>query len=128
MSGNRVERELACRQLAVKDEKSKSWFVYVKKILQKYDLPGIYDLLENPIKKEKWKETIKRAISQHWVKKIQNEAEAKTSLKHLNAQNYETCKPHNIWKHAGVNTLEVKKAGVKALLLAGVYKLQKITA
>ena len=50
-----IEKELAWRQLSVKDVKSKSWFIYVSNILRKYNLPSIYDLLENPVPKQKWR-------------------------------------------------------------------------
>ena len=42
-----VERRLAERQILVKDEKSKSWFVYVNKVLRQYGLPSTMDLLLN---------------------------------------------------------------------------------
>ena len=54
-----VEKELAWRQLSVRDTKSKSWFIYVSNILSKYNFSSIYDLLENPVSKLKWWETVK---------------------------------------------------------------------
>ena len=37
-----IELELAYRQLAIKHDRSKSWFVHVKKLLMKYGLPSPY--------------------------------------------------------------------------------------
>ena len=60
-----VEKELAWRKLAVKNTKSRSWFMYVAKILTKYNLPSIYDLLEHPVPKLKWRETVKSVVKEH---------------------------------------------------------------
>ena len=43
-----VERELAIRQLTLKDHTSKSWFISAKKVLHKYGLSSPYELIENP--------------------------------------------------------------------------------
>ena len=41
-----VERDLAIRQLAVKDLKSKSWFITIQETLFHYNLPSAHDLIE----------------------------------------------------------------------------------
>ena len=43
-----IERELATRQLAIKDSTSKSWFVALQEVLYRYRLPTAYDLLQDP--------------------------------------------------------------------------------
>ena len=48
----------------------------------------------------------------------------KSTLKHLSFDNFRIGKPHFIWESASLDTLQVKKAGVKANLLTGTYKLQ----
>jgi hypothetical protein len=47
-------------QLSIKDVDSASWFIELKKIFLKYDLPDINHLLDNPHKKEKWKTHVYR--------------------------------------------------------------------
>ena len=123
-----VEKELAWRQLSVKDKKSKSWFIYVTNILRKYNLPSIYDLLENPVPKLKWRETIKSAVSRYWKSEIKQDGMQKGTLEHLNFDNFQIGKPHHIWVSAAIDTLQVKKVGVKANLLTGTYKLQATVA
>ena len=59
-----VEKKLAWRQLSIKDVKSKSWFMYVSKILKKYNLPLIYDLLENRVPNIKWSRGMKEAVTE----------------------------------------------------------------
>ena len=43
-----IERELATRRLAIKDNTSKSWFVALQEVLYRYRLPTAYDLLQDP--------------------------------------------------------------------------------
>ena len=49
------ERELAYRQLAVKESTSKSWFVALQEVLYKYDMPTAQELLDNPPENLAWK-------------------------------------------------------------------------
>ena len=46
-----TENMIAHRQLYVKDYKSSSWFIEMKKIIWKYNLPDIYNLLDRPYTK-----------------------------------------------------------------------------
>ena len=55
-----AEKRLARRQLAIKGPGSYSWYVELKKILIKYDLPCCWDLLDNPMKKEHWKRLVNK--------------------------------------------------------------------
>ena len=41
-----VERDLAMRQLAVKDSSSKSWFIMLQETLLCYNLPSAHAFLE----------------------------------------------------------------------------------
>ena len=54
-----VERDLAIQQLAVKDLKSRSWFITIQETLFQYDLPTAHDLLANPPEKLAWKYQVK---------------------------------------------------------------------
>ena len=49
------ESEIINRQLAVKSSDSKSWVIYIKQILAKYDLPSAFQLNETPPTKLTWK-------------------------------------------------------------------------
>ena len=60
-----IEWDLANRQLAIKDDKSKSWFVGIKRLLVKYDLPSAYELFEDPPKKTEWKAMVTSAINSY---------------------------------------------------------------
>ena len=56
---NSTEFHLAKRQLLHKDENSHSWYIKLKGILEKYNLPHPLELLENPPKKKAWKNLYK---------------------------------------------------------------------
>ena len=59
LNENSTEFRLAKRQLLHKDETSYSWFIKMEEILEKYNLPHPLELLENPPKKEAWKNLYK---------------------------------------------------------------------
>ena len=67
LRSNLIERELAERQILLKDKKSKIWFVYVSPILSQYNLPSTIDLLNTEISKEAWKQTVDKHVSAYWV-------------------------------------------------------------
>ena len=46
-----IEYQIAERQLALKDSDEKSWFNYIKSILDLYDMPSVYTLLQQDISK-----------------------------------------------------------------------------
>ena len=119
-----IELDLAQRQLAVKTEKSKSWFIHIKQLLLKYDLPSAYELLDAPPGKMDWKTRVSDAINFYWDQETRKEASTKTSLKYLNIDALEIGTVHPVWRTLSANTREVEMAAVKARLLTGTYVLQ----
>ena len=123
-SEDSIEWELARRQLAVKTNKSKSWFIHVKKLLRKYDLPSPYELLENPPRKDTWKSTVSIAVNALWNQEAKECASSKSSLKYLNIDSLEIGVVHPVWSSLTGNPREIERAAVKARLLTGTYVLQ----
>ena len=76
-----IERELAYRQLTIKESSSKSWFVALQEVLYKYNLPTAQELLETPSEKKAWKVKVRRHVNEHWKKAIIQEAENKHTRK-----------------------------------------------
>ena len=112
LRSNSIERELAERQILLKDKQSKSWFVYVCPILSKYYLPSTIYLLKTEISKEAWKQTVDKHVSAYWVDKIKLAARILKITK---------LKVHYLWKNAGFNLMAIKTAGLKAKLMTGTY-------
>ena len=63
LHSNSVEREIAERHILLIDNKSRSWFVCVNKILTQYNLPSTLDLLSADFTKETLKQTADKHIS-----------------------------------------------------------------
>jgi hypothetical protein len=62
---SRLSKESSRRQLAIKDQNSNSWFTHIRKLLQKYNLPTAYDLMERPPTKWKWKAMLNKAVKEY---------------------------------------------------------------
>ena len=103
-----VERDLAYRQLALKDSASKSWIVSLQEIL--YGLPNAQELLDSPPDKLNWKVKVKRSVNEHWSKVIIKEAEHKSTLEFLNIASYTPGKVHPMWTHCKYNAISLLKA------------------
>ena len=86
-----VERDVAMRQLAVKDSSSKSWFIMLQETLLRYfryNLPSAHVLLENPPAKKSWKMEVKCKINKFWELELKNQAKLKSTLKYLNLESF----------------------------------------
>jgi hypothetical protein len=83
-----TEKRIARRQLSIKDVDSASWFIEMKKILIKYDLPDINQLLDNSHKKEKWKTLVYRHLHIYWQDEIINISNYYRFLTYLNPDIY----------------------------------------
>ena len=69
---NSVEYEIAHRQLLMRDAPQESIFTYIKSILEYYDLPSIFGLINNPPTKAEWKRTLNHKIHDIEVNPQQN--------------------------------------------------------
>ena len=123
-----IERELATRQLAIKDNTSKSWFVALQEVLYRYRLPTAYDLLQDPPDKLTWKIEVRRHVNDYWVKRIIDEAETKSTLEFLNVKAFAPGKVHPIWINSNYNSNSILKANVQVKMACGTYILQSTRA
>ncbi len=119
--------QLARRQLAVKDQKSHSWFIYISKIAAEYEI-DLHQALVYPWKKQHWKSYIKTLIEGCWWDKIKTRATKKSSLSWLNLQECKPNQAHQIWQAAKGNTYRVEAATIRARMLVGKYMLQATRA
>jgi hypothetical protein len=123
--GDCIEKDIARRQLAVKDNKSSSWFIKVNADLSKYGLPDAHTLLNEPPKKTTWKTNVDKAVDAYWFTKLKDGAKAKSSLKYVNWDHGDHLRPHHVWSTVHLNVKDVQRAAVKARLLTGTYTLQE---
>ena len=119
-----LEQQIIRRQLSVKDEKSSSFTTSIRKILQKYNLPNAYELINNMPSKERWKAMVKDATNATYRNEITEDIKNKSSFRFLVIQGNPLDEPHLIYKYVGSNPHEVEKAAIKARLLTGTHTLQ----
>ena len=119
-----IENDIAVRQLAVRSISEKSWFSSVRIILNTYDLPSAYELLENPPTKEQWKKSVKTKIHEAVDQQWHDDIKSKSSLRYLNPGAVKIGKVHQVYASVRKNTYDVRRAEVKVRLLTGTYTLQ----
>ena len=120
-SGNETLFGIAMRLTSVKPYTSRSWFVKCEKLLIKYNLPHILEVLEIKPGKAEWKRLCKAAVHSHWSETLHREAATKTSLRYLSLDNCSTRIPHQCWSSIGASVREVQKAGTKLRIAVGTY-------
>ncbi len=117
-------RNLMERQLATKGTRSHSWFVYVSKRLERYNLPDLHTLLAHPPTPVSWKLTVKSAILDHWLDILCKDAASKPSMRYLCLDNCSLTQPHPVWRYATDTARQRPRICVRAKLLTGTYTLQ----
>ena len=123
-----IEKRLAIRQSTVKNLKSNSWFMDIKKLLWKYDLGDIEECLNSPLPKLKWKNKVNQAVHNYWTDIIKNQAVLYGSLTFLNVSNYQPGKLHPFLQIEPNSVRDIPRLAVKLKLLCGVYVLQSTRA
>ena len=118
-----IEKQLALRQFAVKTHNSSSWFLAIKKILVKYDLPGCWDILIEPPTKYRWKSLVNKQVNSYWAERIKSRASLYSSLRYLALESYYPGKTHWVLQHTGV-ARDIPCISTKLKLLTGSYILQ----
>ncbi|CAG2191260.1 unnamed protein product [Mytilus edulis] len=119
-----VEREIAFRQLAMKDEKSGSWFTKLHNLTVIYGLPSPYDIIENPPSKISWNRHVNNCINNQFLQNLKKEAKEKSSLKYINFNDSNIGTVHNIWKSSGTDPYSVNMAAIKVKIATGIMILQ----
>ena len=118
-----IEKQLARRQLSIKGDKSNSWYIAIKDILLKYDLPHPWELLEAPPTRLAWKHQVRRQVDDYWVKTVMTQAALYSSLTYLQVESYKPEARHPIIREAqGVK--DVPRIHTKSKIVTGSYVLQ----
>ena len=121
-----VLQDIIIRQHATKNGKSHSWIVYVEKMLAKYELPTIMEILLHAPSKQEWKKMVKAHIHDFWQDHLENTAATMSTLIHMNVT------PSFLKAHHAIGVINsismVKRANVKLRLLTGTYTLQSVRA
>ena len=127
LKDNPTLRHIVHRQISMKPSSSSSWVVATQDILRKYELPHISKVIEGQPTKTAWKAQVDKAIHEHWRQQIVEEAENKSTLKHL-CKEFTPNQPHLLWQATTNTVRDVRRGTIKGRMLTGTYILQSTRA
>ena len=116
-----IENDIALRQIVMKDVNDKSWFMFVRSILDLYNLPSIFQLLTDTPSKNEWKRTMNKAINEAIESGWERDIRSKTSLKYINTDTLKVGKCHHVWSTVRSSIHDSRRAQLKCRLLTGTY-------
>ena len=119
-----VEKQLALRQMNIKNSSSNSWFVQVNKILLRYELRDLGEQLNNPVSKVMWRKQVYKAVYSYWKEHIITHARAYQQIQYLNLGCFQFGSVHPTLFIKDANTRKAKRLSVNTQLLAGTFILQ----
>ena len=76
-------KEIINRQICLNYDNEDSFFCSIRDILGMYDLPSIIELQNQIPTKISWKKLIRKEVGNFWLKRLQDEAANKSTLKYL---------------------------------------------
>ena len=117
-----VEKEIAIRQLTIKNEKSNSWFVHARKIFLKYELGDIHEHLVNPPEKNPWKATVNKTVNKYWQNDIITSSAFYSTMEFLNMKSYKLWNYSSAFKNQ--YTLGTRRDPVAFKIKTDVWKLR----
>ena len=99
-----------------------SWFLQVRVLCQKYELPDPLVIMANPPTKHEWKKTTKHQVIKFFTEKLREHAASLPSLSLFRASHMSLSSPSPIWTSCGNSPYEMKKATVQARMGSGRYR------
>ena len=105
---------------------SRSWFIAIRLLSQRYDLPDPILVLQSPPTVYQWKTLTKSKVIDWHEKKFRAEAELLPSLQYFKPQFMSLSAPHPIWTSAG-SPYEVSKAVIAARMMSGRYRTDRLS-
>ena len=121
---NPLTLEIIIRQIAVKSLECTRWVVATQLLLRRYNLPPLLEVVSQDYSPKEWKRMVTKVVSLNWKRMTEKEADIKYSLAHLNYTTFTAGKPHLVWEATTSDSKDVRRAIVKAKMIAGAYTLQ----
>jgi len=118
-----IEYQLVLRQSSLQSYSGKSWFSQAKRLLAKYNLPSLEDLIDSTPSAYTWKHLVKKALSTYWKIQLINAAAQYSSLQYMSLYAFQNNRCHPVWTTVCTNLHDVKRATVKVKLLTNTYTL-----
>ena len=119
-----TEYSVTERQFAMRDPKEKSWFNYIRSLLETYSMPSVFTLFHQEISKSERKRLLNNSINSYVEASWKAEVESKPSLKYVNPGILKVEQSHPVWSTVRCNIRDNIRAQLKCKLLTGSYILQ----
>ena len=110
-------------RLCIKSFNSNSWFITVRRLFFKYDIPDCWNAVEAPPSKAQWKSLVNKHVNDYWVERIKSRSSLYSSLEHLTADQYYPGHTHWLLRNSGI-ARDIPSIHVKLKLVTGTYILQ----
>ena len=101
---------------------SKSWFLRIVTICEKYGLPHPIELMKNPPTKMHFKSTVKQKVLSFWHYTLRTECSQLQSLKYFKPEFYSLTQAHYIWTSTSGFPFETSKSTVLAKMISGRFR------
>ena len=98
-----IEYEVVVRQTSLHTYSGKSWLSQVKRLLARYNLPSIEDLIINTPSRFSWKDTVKKGVDLYWKSKLLAEAKQFSTLQFMSTEAFESGRCHPVWATVSPN-------------------------
>jgi len=112
--------QIATRQLAIKEQKSKSWFIYVQSIAATYDI-DIHNQIVETFSKNQWKNYTKEAVVNKVFNLMIESIKDKTTLGWIIPELFSPGRAHPLWNCGSPR--QTQGASIRLKLLVGRYGL-----
>ena len=121
-----ILHRIALYVLTTAKDNSRSWFIHIKNLCAKYQLPHPITLLNTPMSKDSFKKLAKAKVVNYWEQLLRSEAKDLPSLTYFNPNYMSLTKPHPIWTTCGNNTYDICKAIVQVRMLSGRFRTERL--
>ena len=119
---NNILHKTATTILLSSSDTSKSWFISIRLLCDKYSLPSPLILLKNPPTKHSFNKLVKSRILYYWEKHLRSVAVSKSSLEYFKPSFMSLATPHPMFTTCASNSFETNKSTCQASFISGRYK------
>ena len=116
-----ILHKISLNKLTTEPDNSSSWFIQLRQLCSRYNLPSPLSLLLHPPSKCSYNSLVKKRVLDKWQEKYRSDAEGKDSLLYFKPSFMSLLRPHPLWTTCKANSFEVNKSVAVARLLSGRY-------
>lgn len=117
-----ILHRIARKKLHSAPDDSNSWFIQIRHLCVKYNLPSPLFLLSHTPSKTSFKSLVRRKVIDFWQTKLRDDSSSKPSLLYFKPQFMSLQAPHPLWTTSKQNPFEINKSLVVAKMLSGQYR------